>query len=126
MTFDPTYPPALNATADVLTEEVQGVVCLRCNVVNVLVPSEVAGNCDSKAFSLIYMLELMTMEDVWKVDDISLTSGVDDLTLFQVELHHSSLLPFSTGVQTLLEQLGISFSSDFQADHSIISKEPSS
>ena len=114
MTFDPTYPPASYATADVLTEEVQGVVCLRCNDVNVLVPSEVAGNCDSKVFSLIYVPELMTMEGVWKVDDISLTSGVDDLTLFQVERHHSSLLPFSKGVQTLLEQLGISFSSDLR------------
>ena len=66
------------------------------------------------------------MEDVWKVSNVSITSDVDDLTLFQVELHHPSLLPFSKGVQILLEQLGITFSFDCQVDHGNVRKEPSS
>ena len=64
------------------------------------------------------------MESVWKVDDVSLTSDVDDVTLFWLEVHHPNLLSFSKGVQILLEQLGITFYFVCQVDHGIVSKEP--
>ena len=70
--------------------------------VNVLIPSGGAGNCNAKAFSLIYVLELMALEGAWKGCNVPFTSDVDDLTLSWVEFHHPSHLPFIKSVQILL------------------------
>ena len=95
------------------SEEAECIVGLLGFVVNVLIPGQVVGDCDTKVFARGNCCEVMAMNGVVGSDGSAFPCFPENLTLEWIEGHLSILLPLLQTVKVILQCYGILLCADF-------------